>query len=284
MAVLTWLLPGPVDWFAGHVPGGGLLRDGTRTLGAVRSRSTPCLPAVGVEVLAGRCPAARRRYGDWSPPRAALLPVILLYDAAWGLSGSPAPGRLTRPPAAETRGRSSTSARGDLLVLPVRHLPRAGVEPRTHRCSTRCGRYLPPDYVADDDLVVDGTTVPGEDPRVAEVRAALARARPPRPGRRPRSRSGSAERRDRARRARPARPSDASPERRSPRRSPTSSWSGLDGAAAPREVGRPVRRAAMGLAWLVYLGALLGGLVGRALHAVRARRANSRNRPGDRVA
>src|SRR3546814_2889180 len=32
LAVLTWAAPGVIGWLAGHVPGGGLLRDGSRFL------------------------------------------------------------------------------------------------------------------------------------------------------------------------------------------------------------------------------------------------------------
>jgi hypothetical protein len=110
--------------------------------------------------------------------------------------------------------------------------------------------------------------VPGEDPRVDDVRAALAL-----PTREARTRALLAigvqtvaiER-------------DAGGGRRPPRLAaevlashPDLEVVRLDGEASLREVPA-VRKAAMGLAWLVYLAALLGGLAGTVTRAVRARR------------
>ena len=266
VAVLTWLLPSPVDWFAGHVPGGGLLRDGTRTFGLCLPVYA-CLPAVGVEVLAGRLSRGETEVRRLVAAAGALLPVILLYDAAWGLSGALRP--VDFPASwAETRAAVDLG-NGDLLVLPEGTY-RAPAWNHGRTVLDPLGRYLPPDYVADDDLVVDGTTVPGEDPRVAEVRAALAL---PTPGARTQALlalgvQNVAIERD----ARGRRPPRVAGEVLASH--PDLEIVRLDGDAAPRQVAAG-RRAAMGLAWLVYLGALLGGLVGAVAHAVRARRAEA---------
>ena len=62
---------------------------------------------------------------------------------------------------------------GDLLVLPFSAY-RAPAWNHRHTVLDPLGRYLPPNYLTDDGLVVDGRTVPGEDPRVTEARSALA--------------------------------------------------------------------------------------------------------------
>ncbi len=269
VALLTWLLPGPVDWFAGRVPGGGLLRDGTRTLGLCLPVYA-CLPAVGVEVLAGRFSRGETEVRRLVAAAGALLPVILLYDAAWGLSGALRPVEF---PAswAQTRANVDFSG-GDLLVLPLGTY-RAPTWNHGRTVLDPLGRYLPPDYVADDDLVVDGRTVAGEDPRLADVRAALALPTPT-------SRTQAllalgvqhvAIERDVAGRRPPPLAGDlltAHPDLEVYR---------LDGDAAPRDVAA-WHEVAMGLAWLLYLGALLGGAVGAIAHAVRTRGAEAAKR------
>jgi hypothetical protein len=169
MACLTWLLPGAFDGLAAHVPGGGILRDGTRCLGL-------CLPvyagvpAAGVAVL-----AARVGRGDVTARRllatvGALLPVLLLYDAAWGIGGALRPADY--PAAwADARGQARFGER-DLLVLPFSAY-RAPHWNHGHTVLDPLGRYLPTDYLSNDTLVVGRRVVPGEDPRVAEVTTAL---------------------------------------------------------------------------------------------------------------
>lgn len=170
IALLTWLLPGVTDSLAAHVPGGGLLRDGTRTLGLCLPVYAG-LPAVGVEVAAGRV-----AHGDVEVRRlvaaaGALLPVVLLYDAAWGLSGDLRPAHY---PTSWAAARAAGGLEGgDLLVLPLTAY-RAPEWNHDRTVLDPLGRYLPPDYLAADALVVDGRTVPGEDPRVPEARRALA--------------------------------------------------------------------------------------------------------------
>ncbi len=270
VALLTWLLPTPVDWFAGHVPGGGLLRDGTRTL-ALCLPAYACLPAVGVEVLAGRLSHGETEVRRLVAVAGALLPVILLYDAAWGLSGALRPVDF---PAAWADARSAVDfGGGDLLVLPEGTY-RAPAWNHGRTVLDPMGRYLPPDYVADDDLMVDGTTVRGEDPRVAEVRAALGL---PTPEARTQAllmlgvQNVAIERDVRG----PRPPSLASGSLAS---HPDLEVYRLSGSAVPRDVAT-WRKAAMGIAWVVYLGALLGGLVGALIHVARTRRAEEAQSP-----
>jgi hypothetical protein len=169
LACLTWLLPGTTDWLAGHVPGGGLLRDGTRCLGLCLPVYAG-LPAAGVARLAHRVAG-----GEVSARRAvaaagALLPLLLLYDAAWGLAGALRPADY---PAAWAEVRAHTTfGDGDLLVLPFSAY-RAPAWNHHRTVLDPLARYLPPDTLTADVLVVDGTSVPGEDPRVPRVESAL---------------------------------------------------------------------------------------------------------------
>ena len=266
VACLTWLLPTPFDWLAGHVPGGGLLRDGTRTLGLCLPVYAG-LPAVGVQVLAERLSRGEADVRRLVAAAGALLPVLLLYDAAWGLSGALRP---VDYPASWAATRAAVDlGTGDLLVLPEGTY-RAPAWNHGRTVLDPLGRYLPPNYLADDSLVVDGETVPGEDPRGAEVRRALAL---PTPEARTEAllaigvqtvgfeRDAGGTRPPRLAAVVLASHPDLQVER-------------LLGDATPRQVSSG-RTAAMALAWAAYLGALLGGLVGGLMSAVRARASRS---------
>jgi hypothetical protein len=267
VACLTWLLPGSLDWVAGHVPGGGLVRDGTRTLGLCLPVYAG-LPAAGVQVLGERLAHGEVAVRRLVVAAGALLPVLLLYDAAWGGSGALRP--VDYPATwAETRARVDLGD-GDLLVLPEGSY-RA---PRWNHGRTvldPLGRYLTRDYVADDSLLVDGRRVPGEDPRVAEVQRALSLPTP-------RARTDAlltagvqtvafeldagGTRPPRLAAVVLARSADLEVQR-------------LQGVATTRHV--PTGHAvAMTLAWAAYLGALLGGLAGWVAGAIRARRTGVR--------
>jgi hypothetical protein len=169
IACVTWLLPGVTDWLAGHVPGGGLLRDGTRCL-ALCLPVYAGLPAVGADVL-----SSRAAQGDLAIQRllagtCVLLPVLLLYDAAWGVEGALRP--VEFPPGWAAARSASTFEGGDVLVLPLSAY-RAPVWNHGRTVLDPLGRYLPANYLAGDALVVSGRTIPGDDPRVRRARRAL---------------------------------------------------------------------------------------------------------------
>src|SRR5262245_35014149 len=263
IALLTWLLPGTTDWLAGHVPGGGLFRDGTRTL-ALCLPVYAGLPAVGVEVVAGRVAHGEVEVRRLVAAAGALLPVILLYDAAWGLSGDLRPAHYPSTWAA-ARAAGGLSG-GDLLVLPLTAY-RAPDWNHGRTVLDPLGRYFPPDYLAADALLVDGRTVPGEDPRVPQARRALALP--------------TAEARTRAlldlgvQTVAVERDAGGPP---APRldASVVSDQSDLmllrlNGDAAPRQI--PAwHRVTMGAAWAAYVLALVGGVAGVVAGAVTTRR------------
>ena len=167
LALVTWLSPGATAWLAGHVPGGGLLRDGTRSLAL-------CLPllvslvASGAEVVAARVAAV--------VPRAALglalvlLPLAVMTDVAWGIGGALRP---THFPASYAAARSAMpSTRDDLVALPFSSY-RAPAWNDGRKVLDPLARYLRPNYLVNDQLSISGRTIPGEDPRVPQVQAAL---------------------------------------------------------------------------------------------------------------
>lgn len=176
LAVMTWLAPDAVSWLVVHVPGAGLFRDGARALAL-------CAPLLVALVAQGAAQAWRRA------PRAVvarttlaaavvLLPVTLLPDAALGFSGRlrpadfPAAYEQARDAVADQQRRDGDDA-GDLLVLPLTSYRQPGWN-HDHKVLNPMGRFLTPDYVASDRLVVSSEDLAGEDPRVVEVSRALA--------------------------------------------------------------------------------------------------------------
>lgn len=166
-ASLTWLVPQTLGQLAAAVPGGGVMRDGGRFL---------ILCAPGVAVLVGHGVAVAS--GTLAVPLQrlvvagclALAPVALMPDAAWGVSGRVS---AVAYPAAYGTARDVVADRGDVLVLPFSSYRRPdwnGSRPLLDPV----GRYLRPDYVANDDLVIGGEVLPGEDPRANAVGSALA--------------------------------------------------------------------------------------------------------------
>ena len=168
VAVLSWASPDTVGWLAGHVPGGGLLRDGTRSL-ALCAPLTAALVAAGVQRCVEWC--AHRAAKLLVMAAGALLPLAFMPDAAWGIGGRLEPADY---PAAWAAARATLGdGRGDLLVLPFTSY-RAPAWNHDGKVLDPLPRYLRPDYVVNDQLVVDGRVIAGEDPRVPDVLAALA--------------------------------------------------------------------------------------------------------------
>lgn len=174
-ATLTWLAPDAVGWLGEHLPGGGLIRDGSRLLGLCAPLLV-VLVAYGVATLVRRL-AATRPVAVATAVAAALLPVALLPDAAWGASDRLQPADY---PDSWARARTELGQQdppGDLLVLPLTTF-RAPAWNHDRPVFDPLGRYLGHPYVASDVLVVGDTVLDGEDPRVREVAAALTATTP----------------------------------------------------------------------------------------------------------
>lgn len=168
LAVLSWTAPGALGWLAGNVPGGGLLRDGSRLLG-LTVPLVVVLVAVAVDGLLERLPDRTSRVLVGGV--LALVPVSLMPDAVWGVAG-----RLDAVsyPAAYDDARDAVSGAppGDAVSLPFVSY-RAPVWNGGRRVLDPLGRYPDRPVVVNDELVVSGTRIAGEDPRAGEVRAAL---------------------------------------------------------------------------------------------------------------
>lgn len=177
LAVLTWAAPGVVGWLVEQVPGAGLVRDGARLL-ALLAPLLVVTAATGVDVLWARVPTGL-------VPRLAiavavvLAPVAVLPDAAWGATSRL--GSAPYPPSYDEARDAVSSAvgeqPGDVLVLPLSSYRRPAFNDG-RKVLDPVGRFLTPDYVASDELVVSGVVIAGEDPRVREARAALDAATP----------------------------------------------------------------------------------------------------------
>jgi len=178
LAVLTWAAPGAVGDLAEALPGAGVLRDGARLLllcvpllvllvglavdaAARRLRAVP-LPAPGVTALLGVL---------------VLWPVTVLPDAALGVAGRLDAVEYPSSYAGARAALEEAAPDGDVLVLPLASY-RAPDWNDGRPVLDPLPRLLVPVPVASDDLVVDDVTVPGEDPRVRDARAALAGADP----------------------------------------------------------------------------------------------------------
>jgi hypothetical protein len=162
-------LAGLLEVVVQAVPGGGLLRDGQKWLAWF------ALPlAVGAGL--GARELARRARAVGGPALAGavaalavLLPLIAVPDLVWGVGGRLRP---VEYPADWQRVRDLLAGEsGDVLVLPFgayRAFGWNGDRPQLDPAP----RWLPRPAVVDDDLVVSGRTVPGEDLRAREVGAA----------------------------------------------------------------------------------------------------------------
>lgn len=170
VSVLSWAAPDLLGAIATHVPGGGVLRDGSRAL-ALCAPLTAAVVAAGV----GRLAAAVREV----PLRVlvgvagALVPLAVMPDAAWGISGTLRPATYPADYTAARAALEQDEPPGDLLVLPFTSY-RAPAWNHGHPVLDPLPRYLPDDFVVDDRLSVDDRLIAGEDPRGPDVLAALA--------------------------------------------------------------------------------------------------------------
>jgi hypothetical protein len=154
-----------------EVPGSGLLRDGQKWVAWWALALAPAA-GLGARRLAA---TARTRGGSTAAglvtAGAVLLPLIAVPDLAWGVGGRLQP---VEYPADWQRVRDVVADDphpGDVLVLPFgayRAFDWNDDRPQLDPAP----RWLPRTTVVDDELVVGGTVVPGEDLRARTVGAA----------------------------------------------------------------------------------------------------------------
>lgn len=174
LALLSWAAPDALGRLAASVPGGGLVRDGSRLLG-LTVPLVVVLVAVAVDALLERLPdvAGRVLVGGVL----ALVPVSLMPDAAWGVGGRLA---AVAYPAAydDARAAVASAPAGDAVSLPLVSYRAPEWNDGGRRVLDPLGRYLDRPVVVNDELVVSGTRIAGEDPRAAQVSEALAAGSP----------------------------------------------------------------------------------------------------------
>ena len=157
-----------LEWATRTIPGAGLLRD------AQKWAAWWALPfavgvALGVERLAAYLGGRR---GVALLSAAALFPAVLLPDlafAGWGRLSS-----VDYPPDWEKVATilREDSRPGDVLTLPLSTFRRFDWNGGRTQLDP-APRFLPRTTVLDDTLIVGGVPIPGEDKRMAAVRAEL---------------------------------------------------------------------------------------------------------------
>ncbi len=179
IALLGSLTPQVFVWLGSHVPGGGLLRDGSRFL-ALLAPFLACLFGLGARAVADLVPAHPVRLAVTT--MLVLLPVALLPDLGLALGGQL---RSVHLPTEYTAARQSLDDRlrhrggeGDLLLLPFNSY-RIPTWNHGRRSLDPLGRFMTPNYLASDTLVVSGVTVAGEDQRARRVAGLLERGGDP---------------------------------------------------------------------------------------------------------
>jgi hypothetical protein len=172
LALAPAMLPGVTADLVENVPGAGLMRDSARFLALV-APLTALVVASGAEALVERVRGAVARGALTAG--LVLIPIMVLPDLAWGVGGALRPAAY---PEDYARARSALAMAeqdrpGDILVLPFSSY-RAPDWNGRRKVLAPLGRFLTPNDVTSDDLVIDGNVVRGEDPLGPQVRSALA--------------------------------------------------------------------------------------------------------------
>ncbi|MET8092537.1 hypothetical protein [Micromonospora sp. NPDC005220] len=168
------VLPGGdamLRWAVVHLPGAGLLRDGQKFLAPYALLLVVCA-ALGAERLVAR---VDREVAGVVLVGLLFLPVAVLPDLAFGGAGRLRP--VSYPAEWQRVAEHIEEEPGEILSLPLsayRAYPwnpgRVVLDPAP--------RYLPGTVLTDDTLRVGDAVVAGENPRVREMRRALAEGRP----------------------------------------------------------------------------------------------------------
>lgn len=169
IALAGWLAPDLVARVVADVPAGGLVRDGTRWLGLLVPLEAVAFGAGAHTIL------YRAEFTAWEVPVvvfALALPLAAMPDMAWGVGGRLEPATY---PAAWTDARrviEASPVRGDILVLPFSSYRKPSWNHETSVLDP-AGRFFDRTTVTNDDLVVSGRTIAGEDPRAARIQRVL---------------------------------------------------------------------------------------------------------------
>ena len=168
VAMVGSIAPDTLAWFVAHVPGGGLVRDGSRFV-ALLAPLAASLFGVGAAAVVGRLTERGARVA--AATVLVLVPIALMPDLAFGLGGRLSavdyPDEYAAARSA-VQDRQDAGVAGDVLLLPFNsyRLPDWNEDRRT---LDPLGRYLTPNYLASDVLYVSGKVIAGEDQRAARV-------------------------------------------------------------------------------------------------------------------
>lgn len=172
VALMGSLSPQLLVWLGSNVPGAGLLRDGSRFL-ALMAPLVACLFGLGVAAGADLVRSHSVRIAVATSM--VLLPIALMPDLGLALAGQL---RAVQFPAEYSSARQAIDDRlrqrgdGDLLILPFNSY-RLPTWNEGRRSLDPLGRFMTPNYLASDTLVVSGRTVAGEDERARRVAGLL---------------------------------------------------------------------------------------------------------------
>lgn len=159
--------PSPVQWITSTVPGGGLLRDGSRWVALLMPLYAAALGTLVDTVLQ-----------RWRTVTAGVvlagcaLPIAALPDLAGGAAGRLQPVEYPADWSAAAQLIADSELEGDLLSLPFSAF-RAPAWNNRRTVLDPAGRFFDRRTVVDDELMISGTIIAGEDPRAAQVRAVL---------------------------------------------------------------------------------------------------------------
>ena len=153
----------------GDVPAGGLIRDGTRWLCLLVPLEAVAFGA-GVHTI-----LYRAEFTAWEVPVmvfALVLPIAAMPDLAWGVGGRLEPATYPTAWVDARRVIEASTVRGDIVVLPFSSYRKPAWNHDTSVLDP-AGRYFDRPTVTNDDLVVSGRTIAGEDPRAARIQRVL---------------------------------------------------------------------------------------------------------------
>lgn len=265
LALLGWAAPVAIDHLADLVPGAGVLRDGSRLLLLL----APLL-AIALGATTDRLVAWAGESGPVIGAFLVLLPIGILPDAAWGMTGDLEPVDHPESFAAMRVAVAEVHRGGDVLVLPFTAY-RAPEWNGYRKVFDPVGRYQDENYLSSDALSVSGEDLGGEDPRGRAVMAALAEDTPQDRSRRLAELGIGVVVTDSETAALPGQEAYVA-EVAGAASTPVAGFE-VTALADPAAV-RPGRAEVLGLglAWLVYLGQVLAGLVGSVIGVARMRR------------
>lgn len=165
VAVGGWVATGVVEQVVEAVPGGGLLRDGSRYLALLAP-----LQAVLFGLGVGRLAVLVKKAG----PRGAVaavaivLPLVAMPDLAWGATGALKPADYPSSWAEARLAIERAPQEGAIAVVPFTAY-RAPDWNGGRPVLDPAGRFFDRTTVVSDELVISGRAIAGEDPRARRV-------------------------------------------------------------------------------------------------------------------